>query len=323
MDFRSTAKFLVLVLLAALLPGMGCGRRTRPVIAVIPKDQSQAFWKTARAGALSAGRDLGVEIRWNGPSSEADLSRQIRIVDEFIVQRVDGIALAPVDGEALVPIVERAIQERIPVTIFDSGIRSDRHLAFVGTDNYRGGVLAAERMASQVNPGAKVAILGTVPGSVSTAEREKGFRETIDRKYPAVQIVDFQYGMADPARSASVAEGILTVQADLAGFFCTGEWSTLGAVRAVQGKAIRSMTIIGFDASPELVEALRAGRLDSLLVQNPFRMGYLAVQTLAEHLRGEVPARNIDTGVTLVTRDNLEDPAVSNLLNPPPDGFKR
>src|ERR1044071_5091496 len=128
-----------------LLGAGSCRRKDKPVIAVIPKSQSHIFWQTVHAGAIAAGRELGVEIRWNGPASEIDFTRQINIVDDFINQRVDGIALAPSHGESLVPIVERAAQERIPVTIFDSGIQTEKYVTYVSTDNHKGGNLAAQR----------------------------------------------------------------------------------------------------------------------------------------------------------------------------------
>src|SRR6266705_6290010 len=155
------------VLLLAILGLSGCNRRTALVIAVVPKAEAHIFWQTVHAGAIAAGRELGVEIRWNGPASEIDFTRQINIVDDFINQRVDGIARAPSHGESLVSIVERAAQERIPVTIFDSGIQTEKYVTYVSTDNYKGGVLAAKRMGEILREGGKIAMIGTIPGSVS------------------------------------------------------------------------------------------------------------------------------------------------------------
>src|SRR5881396_634190 len=164
-------KILSIALLVCLLPGVTCKKKSKPVIAVVPKAQAHIFWQTVHAGAIAAGRELGVEIRWNGPASEIDFSRQINIVDDFINQHVDGIALAPAHGESMVPVVEHAGQEKIPVVIFDSGIKTDKYVSYVSTDNHNGGVMAAERMAMILPQGGKIAVLGTIPGSVSTTER--------------------------------------------------------------------------------------------------------------------------------------------------------
>jgi ribose transport system substrate-binding protein len=305
-----------------LLAVSSCNRKQRRVIAVVPKGQAHIFWQTVHAGAVAAGRDLGVDIRWNGPASEIDFSRQINIVDDFINQHVDGIALAPAHGESLVPVVERAEQEKIPVVIFDSGIKTENYLTYVSTDNYKGGVMAAERMAEILPNGGNIAIIGTIPGSVSTGERENGFKETIAAKAPKIKVLDFQYGMSDRARSLAVAEDILTGHPDLQGIFCSNESGSIGAVQAAKSRGTAGkLKIVGFDSSPTLVEDVQAGNIDSLVVQNPFRMGYTAVESIVKQLNGTKPERRIDTGATVVTAANIKSPDIQKLLNPPIDQY--
>ncbi len=309
---------LLVVLLIGISAGISCKKKQKVAIGVVPKGQSQIYWKAVHAGTVAAGQEMGVEIRWNGPASEIDMTHQINIVEDFINQRVNGIVLAPTHGESLVPIVERAAQERIPVVIFDSGIRTEKYLAYVSTDNYSGGVIAARRIGSVVPPGSQIAMIGNIPGSVSTVERENGFRETVAREFPTLQIVDFQYGMAVQSKGLAVTEDILTAHPDLAGIFCSNEAATVGAVQGAKSKEVAGkVKIIGFDTSPTLIEDMQAGNLDSLVVQNPFRMGYLSVKVLVEDLEGKPPEKRIDTGATLVTRDNLKDPAIQELLFPP------
>jgi ribose transport system substrate-binding protein len=294
------------------------------VIAVVPKSQALIFWQTVHAGAVAAGREYGVEIRWNGPASEIDFTRQINIVDDFVNQHVNGIVLAPTNGDSLVPIVERAAQENIPVTIFDSGINTDRYLSYVSTDNYKGGVLAAERLGAVLPTGGEIAMIGTIPGSVSTTERENGFRDTVGRKFPELKIVAFQYGMADRAKSLAVAEDILTAHPDLVGIFCSNESGTVGAVQGAKSKGvIGRVKIVGFDTSLPLIEDLRAGNIDSLVLQNPFRMGYLSVRTIIDRLHGKIPRKRINTEVTVVTAANINEPAIQELVNPPIDKYLR
>ena len=275
-------KRALLILLASMqVFGAACRKKERLVIAVVPKAQAHIFWQTVHAGAVAAGEELGVEVRWNGPASEIDFSRQINVVDDFINQRVDGIALAPSHGESLVPIVERRMGEILP-------------------------------------DGGKIAMIGTIPGSVSTTERENGFRETIQRDFPKLKIGPFQYGMSDRAKGLAVAEDILTAHPDLIAIFCSNESGTIGAVQAAKSKGVAGkLKIVGFDTSPTLIEDLESGNIDSLVVQNPFRMGYLAVKTLVEHLRGHSPEKRIDTGATVVTAANLREPSIQYLVNPP------
>jgi ribose transport system substrate-binding protein len=314
----TTLILLTVALLLLACDRAGDGGAKRPLIVVIPKGVSHFFWQSVKAGAEAAGKDLNAEIIWKGPAQETDYSGQINIVEDAINRRVDGIVLAPSHREALVPIVERAQREGIPVTIFDSGIGTENYLSYVSTDNYQGGVVAAERLAERLGGKGKVAILGVKKGSVSTDEREEGFQNTIRGKYPEIQIVQFLYGEADRAKSLDRAMDILIAHSDLDGMFASNESSTVGAVQAIKQKGLAGKVIlVGFDSSPNLIEDLKAGAIDSLVLQNPYKMGYEGVRTMVEKLSGKVPERRIDTGVKLLTRDNLETPEIQLLIKEP------
>ncbi len=291
-------------------------RSTQKTIAVIPKGVSHSFWLTVKAGADAAGKDLGVKIIWKGPAQETAYSEQINIVEDMINQRVDGIVLAPSHGDALVPMVERAQREGIPLTIFDSGISTQNYLSYVSTDNRQGGVVAAKRMGEKLGGKGKVAILGVKKGSVSTDEREDGFRETIQKEFPGIALVPIiYYGEANAAKSLQVTEDVLTANSDLTGLFASNESSTVGAVRAIrQRNLVGKVTLVGFDATSDLVQNVREGAIDSLVLQNPFKMGYEGVKTIADKIGGKQPERRIDTGVALLTKDNVDTPDIQKLI---------
>lgn len=311
---------LSLALLSAVITAPACkrgasGEGKKPVVAVIPKGVSNYFWQGVHKGAEAAGREEGIEILWNGPANENDHSAQVNIVEDAINRRVDGIAIAPSHREALVPVVERAQKAGIPVTIFDSGIGTENYVSYVSTDNVNGGVMAAERLAKKLGGKGKVAILGLKAGSVSTDERERGFQDTIKKKYPGIEIVAFLFGEADRAKSLDRALDILTAHPDLNGFFASNEPSTVGAAQAIkQQKLTGKVVLVGFDSSPNLLTDLQGGVIDSLVIQNPYRMGYDGVKTLAAKMRGQAPPRRIDTGVKIATKENLESPEIQQLL---------
>jgi ribose transport system substrate-binding protein len=311
--------FIILINLVCLC-GASCRKGQqqgggKKVIAVIPKGVSHFFWQTVHAGADAAGQEVGVEIVWKGPAQETDYTGQINIVEDAINRRVDGIVLAPAHGDSLVPIVERAQREGIPVTIFDSGISTENYISYVATDNRQGGVVAAERLAEKLGGKGKVAILGVKAGSVSTDQREQGFQETIKQKYPGIEIVDFQYGEADRAKSLDRATDMLTRHSELNGFFASNESSTVGVVQAIKQKGlVGKVLLVGFDSSPNLIDDLKAGALDSLVLQNPFKMGYESVKVMVAKLNGQTPPRLIDTGVKLLTKENLETPEMQQLI---------
>jgi ribose transport system substrate-binding protein len=291
------------------------GGNNQKVIAVIPKGVSHSFWQTVKSGAETAGKDLNVKIDWKGPAQETDISGQINMVEDAINRRVDGIVLAPSHGDSLVPIVTRAQKEGIPVTIFDSGISTEQYLSYVSTDNRQGGVVAAKRIGEKLGGKGKVAILGVKKGSVSTDEREEGFKETIEQQFPGIRIAQFLYGEANAVKSLSAAEDILTAHPDLNGMFASNESSTVGALRAIrQSNLVGRIVLVGFDATPDLVNNVKDGAIDSLVLQNPFKMGYEGVKTVVDKLSGQVPQKRIDTGVKLLTKENMGTPEMQQLI---------
>lgn len=287
-------------------------------IAVIPKGTSNIYWQTVHAGARKAEQELeGVEVLWKGPSVETDKEQQIAIVQDFIVQDVDGISLAPQDAEAMVSVVERAAQKMIPVVIMDSGINTESYISYVATDNYLGGQKAAEEMAKRLNDQGKVVMIMNDPGGASTNEREKGFRELLQKDYPNIQLADEQYHYNDREKARAVMEDLMTRHTDLSGVFCSNESSSIGALLAVQANQLgEKLCFIGFDSSDDLINGLQSGDMDAIIQQDPFRIGYEGVKTVVSHLKGETVAKRVDTGVYVVTKDNMNEPEIENLLHP-------
>jgi len=304
-----------LAVVVVLFPA--CRRRQQHVFAVIPKSQAHIFWQAVHAGAASAAREAQVAIEWNGPAVETDFTRQISITDDFINRHVDGILLAPTDRDALVPVIRRARQAGIPISIFDSGANTEDYASFVATDNYGGGVLAGRRLAEILGKHGKVAMIAVMPGGASTLAREQGFRETLGREFPDLKLVAWQYGMSDRARSLAVTEDILTAHPDLDGIFASNESSTIGAVQALKARGLGGkVKIVGFDSSPSLIDDLRAGVVDSVVLQDPFQIGYQGLKTILDQRAGHTPPKRIDLPPTLVTRENLSEPKIQHLLNP-------
>jgi ribose transport system substrate-binding protein len=313
---KTKLSLLLLLCLALGLLAPACNRASdKPVIAVIPKGVSHFFWQSVKAGADAAGKELNVTIEWKGPAVETDYTGQINIVEDAINKRVDGIVLAPSHGKSLVPVVERAKREGIPVTIFDSGIETESYVSYVSTDNRQGGVVAAERLGEKLGGKGKVAIIGVKKGSVSTDEREDGFKETVAKKFPGIEVVQHLYGEADFSKSLNVATDILTAHPDLAGIFASNESAAVGAARAVKQKGLAGkVVLVGFDSGPNLIEALKDGTVDSLVLQDPYRMGYEGVKTIVAQLNKQTPERRIDTGVKLLTKENLDTPEMQRLI---------
>lgn len=324
---KKTVIVVVLLLVAVgfvvggvVLRGGGDGGESRR-IAVIPKGTTHDFWNAVRAGAeAAAGAEEGVDVFWVGPDREGDRERQIQLVEDAIVQRVAGIVLAPSDAKALVPVVERASAAKIPVVIIDSDIDTDQRVAFVATDNHRGGAIAARRMGKVLGGRGRVAVIKYMAGSASTTARENGFMETIREEFPEIELVEDRYGMDTVESALNAAEDVLTRHSELDGMFACNESTARGALRALESQGrVESVTLIGFDSSEPLLDGLRNGHIDSLVVQNPYRMGFEGVRAVVAHLAEREVESRIDTGAELVTSENLESPEIQQILRLPSD----
>jgi ribose transport system substrate-binding protein len=311
--------FLVLVGCRSERTAAGGGTTSRTYkIAVIPKGTTHEYWKAVQAGAIKAGRELGVEIFWKGPQKEDDRSQQIQVVEDFISRKVDGIVLAPLDDRALVRPVDEARQEGIPVVIIDSNLQGENYLSFVATDNYQGGVIAARRLAEIMGKKGKIFLIRYLEGSASTTFREQGFLDTMTKEYPEIEfLVKDQYAGTTTESAYQLTENLLSRFPQVEGIFAPNESSTFGALRALQEAGLAGkIKFVGFDSSAKLIEALKNKELHGLVLQDPVKMGYLGVKILVDYLQGKPIEKRIDTGVKLATPENMETLEIKALLQP-------
>jgi ribose transport system substrate-binding protein len=287
-------------------------------IAVIPKGTTHEFWKSIHMGAVRAAEEFGVDVIWKGPQKEDDRAQQITVVEDFVSRGVDGIVLAPLDERALVRPVQDAVREKIPVVIIDSGLQGSDYISYVATDNYKGGVLGAEKLAELLQGRGKVFLIRYQEGSASTTEREQGFLDTLKAQASAISLlVQDQYAGPTTESAYQLAENLLSRFPDVAGIFCPNESSTFGALRALQEAGLAGKVVfIGFDSSPKLVQGLIDGHIQGLVLQNPVKIGYLGVKQMVLHLRGQAIEKKVDTGVYLATKENMDDPEIKSLLSP-------
>jgi ribose transport system substrate-binding protein len=296
----------------------GIDTETQIEIAVIPKGTTHEFWKSIHAGAMQAASELGVSILWKGPQKEDDRAQQITVVEDFISRGIDGIVLAPLDDRALMRPVRDAVREKIPVVIIDSDLQGEDFISFVATDNYKGGVLAARRMGELLQGEGDIFMIRYQAGSASTMKREAGFQDTMEKEFSGVNfLVRDQYAGSTTETAYQLTENLLNRFPDVDGIFCPNESSTFGSLRALQeaGKAGK-ITFIGFDSSPKLVQGLKEGHIQGLVLQNPVKMGYLGVRQMVLHIQGQPVEKRIDTGVYMVTKENMEEPQMRSLLMP-------
>lgn len=296
-------------------------------IAVIPKGTTHVFWQSVRVGAEQAATEVDARITFRGPAKENDRDEQINIVQGFLNARVDGICLAPLDADALVRPVEEAGRGGVPVVIFDSGLNVTQgdgearsFVSYVATDNFRGGQLAAQAMIDALgDDGGNVIVLRYSKGSESTYQREEGFLDAIADQDQIHVVSSDQYAGTTTESAVDKAQAILNRYGDdVDGIFAVCEPNAEGVLRALKDRGLAGkVAFVAFDSSDSLRQALAEDQVTAIVLQDPVRMGYLAVKTLASDLRGEPVETLIDTGVSVATKANLNEEDIQRLLNPP------
>lgn len=313
-----------LLLVSSFVVAAACGGSSaavpaagKPRLVVIPKGTTHVFWQAVAAGARAGGEAAGVEVVWKGPLQEDSREQQIQLVQQFVGEGVAGIALAPLDHAALVPAVRAARARGIEVVVFDSdldGQAGKDYASFVATDNRAAGELAGRHLAQLLGGKGKVAMLRYQVGSASTEAREEGFLAAA-RAGGLEVVVDNRYAGASVGEAKTTALNLADTLRGVQGVFCSNEPTTVGMVQAlVQLELVGKVQVVGFDCSPPIAQALGAGQLAAIVVQDPRRMGELAVRHLADAVaKKDVPPR-VDTGAVLATKANMQEPAIRKLL---------
>ena len=321
---KSIMKYIPILAIFASAFLTGCNKSQKSgqlSIAVIPKGTTHIYWKSVEAGAKKAAAELGVNLTFIGPPREDDRSQQIDLVTNQALQN-DAIVLAPLDAVALRDSVKGVTDKGKPVVIIDSSLAdSDGFIAsYVATDNREGGRIAARHLSEILAGKGKIAVLRYMQGSASTEQREEGFLEEI-KKSPSIEVVSSeQFAGATASQAQDVATNLLTRLASgdglsIDGLFCSNQTSTYGMLQALRGKNLAGKTkFIGFDCDATFIDALKKGEMHGSILQDPVNMGYLGVKTAVAKLKGEKVEAVIDTGATLITPDNLNEPKVADLI---------
>ena len=295
-------------------------------VAVIPMGTTHEYWKMIHAGALKAQNEMraegvSVEIIWKGPLREDDRDQQVQVVENFIGRQVSGIVLAPLDMRALVAPVEQAVKAGIPVVVVDSGLKSSAPVSFIATDNRAGGRMAARRLGELLGGKGNVILLRVQVGSGSCEEREAGFLEELQAKYPGIKIISSnQHGGATRETAMAASQNLLNrFGTQVNGIFAPNESTMAGMLLALSNAGLGGgkVKLVGFANSETFAAALKRNDLHGLVLQDPVKMGYLGVKTIIQVLRGEKVPALVDTGVKLATKENLDDPEIAALLRAP------
>jgi len=302
-------KFPVLLTAIAVAGlAVSCGRGGGPKtidIAFVTKALDSEWWQRVKAGAEEAARaDPGVKLSVLAPEREVNIDQQVSILENQITRRVSALAVAPAGASEVLPVLEHAKAAGIPVLIVDTDINWPSKLSYIGADNQRAGRIAGEYIASTLGGKGQVAVIRGILGVATHEDRLAGFREAI-AKSPGIDCVAVQPANSERALGMSVMENILTSHPNLRAVFATNDQMALGAVEAIAARNLTNrVAVVGVDATSEAVRAIQAGRLTADVAMHPEILGRRSVEAAIKAARGQPVAARIDTGETLVTKEN-------------------
>jgi ribose transport system substrate-binding protein len=272
--------------------------------AVIPKALDIPVFNYARIGAERAAKELGnVEILWNAPAS-ADQLKQKEILESYITQRVDGIAISSLNGEFLAETINRAIDAGIPVVTWDSDAPTSRRIAFYGVDDRASGRIMGEQAITLLGGKGKVALITSV-GPANLQNRLDGVKEAL-AKAPGIEVVEIYDIHEDAIRCAEIIATGSRRYPDLGAWISVGGWPVFTR-NALAGVDSSKTKVISFDTIDPALDLLREGKVQVLLGQKYFGWGSESVKLLHDIKNGKrPPSPIIDSGVDVVTKDNVE-----------------
>jgi ribose transport system substrate-binding protein len=293
----------------------------KPTIPIIVKDTTSNFWQIVLAGGRKAGKDLNVKVPELGAQSESDINGQISILENAVSQKPAAIVISPTQFKALGQPIDEAAKKTKIIGI-DSAADSKAFTSFLQTDNVQGGRVAADGLAAAIaakygKPEGDVALITSIPGVGSLDQRAKGFKEEIAAKYPGLKLVADKVADGMATTALNIMTDLITANPNLRGVFASNLIMAQGAGQAIaENKVADKIKMIGFDSDSKLVKLLSDGNITGLVVQDPFRMGYEGVKTALAASKGEKVPETVDTGVNLITKENMNSERSQELLSP-------
>ncbi len=318
----ATRVFLALMLAVCLVGAAGCTSKGNDkkeealTIQVIVKKTDADFWKVVRMGTQAASQEFNVTVNFTGPTDEQDIEGQIGMVNDAVTARADAIVLAACDYNRLVDAVNRAVEAGIPVIVIDSDVNTTRTNGFVGTDNVDAGRRLGDTLVEKVGRQCKVAVMGFVRGAATCDQREQGLLEVLST-YPGIQALDTVYCGSDSSYAKILTQQIIEENPDIDAIVCLNAYGTEGVAQGVdESKTGRAIRVIGFDSTPTEIRYLEKDVVQALVIQNPYKMGYLGVKYALDTIRGKKMPQNVNTGLTIIDKGNMYLPENQKLLFP-------
>ncbi len=275
------------------------------------------YWQGCYAGFQKAAEMYGAKTEFGGPTGE-DTAEYVDYIDSVIAKNPAGIALTCNDPDGLADVINRAIDAGIPVVTYDSDSAVSNRLCYLGTGNYNAGAEAAKFIAEQVGHTGQVAVVSSPSGNTTQIQRINGFTEYIEANEPNMEVVAVEDGKADSVESAKAASSIMQAYPDLVGFYTTSAQMGAGVATAVEeASKAGKIAICAFDTDDATLDFIDSGVITGSVVQGVELMGFWSFQFLFQvkhdlvvdnwKASGLTPIpTNVDTGVSICTKDNID-----------------
>ncbi len=282
-----------------------------PQIAMVLKTKNNPFWVDMEQAAQEAADRAGVRLIVQAPERETDVEKQMQIVENLIQKRVDALILAPCGSKEIVPAIRKANQAGIPVLIVDTRVDPEalqqagaKVIAFIGSDNLKGGELAGDFLAERLKGKGRVVLLEGIAGHETVDARKRGFLAALE-KHPGLVLAASQTANAEQEKAFNVTQNLLQTDPDVQGLFACNDVMALGALQACKAMRRSDILIVGFDASDDARAAIRDGTMAGSVAQYPREMGRLGVESALELLSGKTISDTLPTKVDVIDQSKL------------------
>lgn len=297
-------------------PNLAAGSAAGKKIVYVPGLTGVPFYSSVSCGAKSEADRLGLQFVTQGDPTFA-VDKQTAIVNALIADKPDAIMISITDPEAMIGPLQEAKDAGIQVIGIDGDLTDESVMATnIQSDNIIGGQLAADALAAAIGPdGGEVLLVNQAAGSLIGDARAKGFEDQLAAKYPNIKSLGQQYTQNAADKAASIVSAAATSNPNLKGVYTLNTNNTQGAITGIaEAGRTGDVKLVGYDTSDPIIEGLRAGAVDGLIVQYPYGEGVLGVQSAVKLLNGETVERQQTTPFVIATKDNVDDPTVQQYI---------
>lgn len=299
----------VCVLISALLLG-GCGATAateQHTVALVAKSTQTEFWLSVFAGAEAAATEYNLKLTITGPETEEDYEAQNRMVADAVAAGAEALVFSAIDYENNASAIDEAARAGVKIVAIDSSVASEMVSTYIGTDNYAAGRMAAQAALERVEGELTVGIVNYDISSANGQEREHGAVDLLGESGRA-EVVAVINTLAEAGQAKEDTEAMLAEHPEINVLLAFNEPTSVGAAEAVSALGLsESVFLVGFDSNVVTVDGLQEGSVDALVVQNPYAMGYLGVESAYKLLAGQGDSleKTVDTSTQVVDRENI------------------